>query len=52
LISAKNGPVYDACWSPKSTEFCVVYGCILIKIVENELYKKTHFSPVTLTLKA
>jgi len=26
---AKNGPVYSAAWSPLSTEFCVVYGCIL-----------------------
>ncbi|KAH3806331.1 hypothetical protein DPMN_134650 [Dreissena polymorpha] len=25
----KNGPVYHIEWSPKSTEFCVVYGCIL-----------------------
>lgn len=25
----KNGPVYHVEWSPKSTEFCVVYGCIL-----------------------
>lgn len=23
---AKNGPIYDAVWSPNSTEFCVVYG--------------------------
>ncbi|KAI7802642.1 eukaryotic translation initiation factor 2A [Triplophysa rosa] len=22
----KNGPIYDVCWSPNSTEFCVVYG--------------------------
>ncbi|XP_061493006.1 eukaryotic translation initiation factor 2A isoform X2 [Rhineura floridana] len=22
----KNGPIYDAAWSPNSTEFCVVYG--------------------------
>ncbi|XP_066478159.1 eukaryotic translation initiation factor 2A isoform X2 [Tiliqua scincoides] len=22
----KNGPIYDATWSPNSTEFCVVYG--------------------------
>lgn len=25
----KNGPVYHIEWSPTSTEFCVVYGCIL-----------------------
>ncbi|XP_061828450.1 eukaryotic translation initiation factor 2A [Nerophis lumbriciformis] len=23
---AKNGPIYDAAWSPNSCEFCVVYG--------------------------
>ncbi|XP_054884394.1 eukaryotic translation initiation factor 2A [Poeciliopsis prolifica] len=23
---AKNGPIYDAAWSPNSSEFCVVYG--------------------------
>ncbi|XP_028321530.1 eukaryotic translation initiation factor 2A isoform X2 [Gouania willdenowi] len=23
---AKNGPIYDVCWSPSSSEFCVVYG--------------------------
>ncbi|XP_005808305.1 eukaryotic translation initiation factor 2A [Xiphophorus maculatus] len=23
---AKNGPIYDASWSPNSSEFCVVYG--------------------------
>uniref|UniRef100_UPI00358E4400 eukaryotic translation initiation factor 2A n=1 Tax=Myxine glutinosa TaxID=7769 RepID=UPI00358E4400 len=23
---SKNGPIYDAAWSPNSTEFCVVYG--------------------------
>ncbi|TRY72864.1 hypothetical protein DNTS_007670 [Danionella cerebrum] len=22
----KNGPIYDVCWSPSSSEFCVVYG--------------------------
>ncbi|XP_073709928.1 eukaryotic translation initiation factor 2A [Misgurnus anguillicaudatus] len=22
----KNGPIYDVCWNPNSTEFCVVYG--------------------------
>ena len=25
----KKGPVYAVEWSPNSTEFCVVYGCIL-----------------------
>ncbi|XP_076100063.1 eukaryotic translation initiation factor 2A-like [Mytilus galloprovincialis] len=23
---SKNGPIYNIAWSPKSTEFCVVYG--------------------------
>lgn len=28
---AKDGPVYCATWSPSSTEFCVVYGCMPAK---------------------
>jgi len=28
-LTAKDGPVYCAAWSPLATEFCVVYGCIL-----------------------
>lgn len=31
LISDKEGPVYTVAWSPKNTEFCVVYGLIPTK---------------------
>ena len=29
-VAAKNGPVYSVEWNPNCTEFCIVYGCILL----------------------
>ncbi|XP_007257828.3 eukaryotic translation initiation factor 2A [Astyanax mexicanus] len=28
----KNGPIYDVCWNPNSSEFCVVYGFMPAKV--------------------
>lgn len=33
FFSAKNGPIYSVQWNPNSTDFCVVYGCILVAII-------------------
>ena len=29
-VPDKKGPIYSVMWNCKSTEFCVVYGCILL----------------------
>ena len=31
VLLSKEGPIYSVAWSPKSTEFCVVYGFVPAK---------------------
>ena len=33
IISDKKGPIYNVLWSPKNTEFCVIFGCILLLVI-------------------
>jgi len=33
-MTAKEGPVHSAAWSPSSTEFCVIHGSCDDRILE------------------